>query len=370
MGKGSLPESDMNSIIRGDAFGVLDAFEEESVHAVVTDPPYNLDGGFMGEEWDDLGKPKQYQKWSEEWARKALRVLKPGGHMVAFSGDETHHRLFSGVEDAGFEIRHTIVWLTGNGMPKGGRVSRWIDDDDAAAERWDDYHTELKPGAEFAVLARKPFSGSCYQNVLDHGTGALNIGETRIPIEDRTTGNWSGSTESDDVFMGDESGFSDTREEQSDGRFTPQVALDGEVARQLDEQSGDTGDLVKAEEREDPTDNTLYGDERASGDTYYDTGGASRFFYCAKASKTERTHGGRVENDHKTVKPLDLMEWLTRLVTAEGQIVLDPFAGSGTTTLAAERMGRRYIGIELEEEFARIARDRLDHSDAPELSSD
>lgn len=361
----------MNSVLRGDSFDLLDAFDDESVHAIVTDPPYNLDGGFMGEEWDDLGEPKQYQKWSEEFASKALDVLKPGGHMVAFSGDETHHRLFSGVEDAGFEIRHTLVWLNGNGMPKGGRVSRWMDDDEDA-EQWSGYRTELKPGAEFAVLARKPFSGSCYQNVLDHGTGALNIAATRIPIEDGGgDGNLSGGSDGKkDVFKGDKSGFSNVVRERPQGRYTPQVALDDAAARQLDKQ---VGELEAGAFPGKDSNTEIYGDvseERTGERIETEAGGPSRFFYCAKAAKSEKTHGGRVENDHKTVKPLDLMEWLVRMVTTEGQVVVDPFAGSGTTCVAAERMGRRYVGIELEEEFARTARERVRHADAAELAED
>lgn len=313
------------SIHHGDAMDVLDSLDNKSVHAVVTDPPYGI--AFMGEEWDNFA-PHEYQTWCEEWARKVKRVLKPGGHLVAFSGDQTHHRLFSGVQDAGLEIRHTLIWLNGNGMPKGAQVARWMDEE--AAEKWEDWHTALKPSAEFAVLARKPFDGPAYKCVQNHGTGALNAGDTRI----------------------------------GKGRFPTQVTLDEVAAKQLDRQAGERGaPNANPEKYGTPKDDTKYGNGRKAGTTAYsDEGGPSRFFYCPKAAKSERTHNGQVNNDHKTVKPIDLMRWLITLVSAPGQTVLDPFAGSGTTGVAALQCDspREFIGVEKREEFVETTRKRLE----------
>lgn len=346
----------------GDCLDVMDDLPENSVHAVVTDPPYGL--AFMGESWDDF-QPREYQGWVEEWATAARRVLKPGGHLIAFSGDKTHHRLFSGVEDAGYEIRHTLNWLYGNGMPKGARVSRWMDDEDA--EAWEGFRTELKPAAEYAVLARAPFDGPAYENVLEHGTAALNVDGTRIPLrDDGGDGNWSGKTEDGERKKNVYGEWSDQRGEEPEGRFPPNVLLDPRAAETLDEQAGDLG-LSRGVRGRNTAAGEIYDDygDEGVGETigYGDRGGPSRFYYCSKASTSERTMNGKVENEHPTVKPLDLMEWLITLVTAEGQTVLDPFAGSGTTGLAALSTGREYILIERDGDYAEVARERIVNSE-------
>ena len=221
-----------NVVHAGDCFDVLQTLADESVHAVVSDPPYGL--AFMGRDWDDF-EPKEYQEWCERWARECLRVLKPGGHMLAFSGNRTHHRLFTGVEDAGFEIRDTLTWHYGSGFPKASDVSKVIDkradaerevigektapdgvpladrvshsgeeyDEESAdyadckrdvyerapatddAKKWDGWKTGLKPSTEVVVMARKPYDGATVDSVLEHGTGALNIDGCRIESGER-----------------------------------------------------------------------------------------------------------------------------------------------------------------------------------------
>lgn len=341
---------DLNRVIEGNSMDVMADLPENSVHAVVTDPPYGL--RFMGNEWDGFDSPRDYQEFSEKWARVARRVLKPGGHVVAFSGDKTHHRLFSGVEDAGYEIRHTIVWLNGNGMPKGARVNRWMDGDDS--EEWEGFRTELKPAAEFAVLGRAPFDGPAYGNVLEHGTAALNIEETRVPVveEGGRPNIIRATTDANRDKYGEwEIDGSQKSGETREGRYPTPVVLDAEAAEQLDEQVGDL-EPGRYPGRGSGTD-----DDLPHG------GGPSRFYYCAKASQSERSMNGKVENDHETVKPLDLMEWLVRMVTREGQVVLDPFGGSGTTALAAISSGRNYILIEKDSDHVQTARERIEHSE-------
>lgn len=170
-----------NDIHQGDAFDVLAELPAESVHAVVCDPPYGL--AFMGRDWDDF-EPKEFQRFCEKWAAECKRVLKPGGHLLAFGGNRTEHRMKSGVEDAGFEIRDTGTWHYGNGFPKALDVGKALDND--AAEMWGGFKTALKPATEFVAVARKPLDeDTVAENVLEHGTGALNIDGCRIDGEER-----------------------------------------------------------------------------------------------------------------------------------------------------------------------------------------
>jgi site-specific DNA-methyltransferase (adenine-specific) len=394
-----------NQIIEGDCRDVLADLPAESAHAVVTDPPYGL--AFMGRDWDDF-EPKEYQQWCEEWARECLRVLKPGGHMLAFSGNRTHHRLFSGVEDAGFEIRDTVTWHYGSGFPKAldvskaivkaagaerevvgsyqwpdGKKRNWREHDlshentygeadgpesrraieepatDAARE-WDGWKTALKPATEFVVLARKPLPGTVAECIQAHGTGALHIGETRIGDEPHEVSDTSYRTASTGEFSNQ--GISpDERGTRVDhGRYPANVVFDERAAEQLDRKVGEciTGD--------DPgtrgnASHNIYGDYSDGQQTpgYQDKKtGPSRYFYTSKATRAERTLDGRIDNAHPTVKPTDLMEWLVRLVTAKGQLVVDPFAGSGTTCRAAKNLGREFIGIEQQAKWADVSRVR------------
>jgi len=391
----------VNDIHEGDCFDVLPDLPGESVHACVTDPPYGL--AFMGRDWDDF-EPKEYQEWCEEWAREVRRVLKPGGHLLAFSGNRTHHRLFSGVEDAGFEIRDTVTWHYGSGFPKASDISKTIDKrDDAerevigtreaddvtsgnygqgdsidedkqgerttyeytapatdAAKEWAGWKTGLKPATEFVVMARKPFDGATVDCVQTHGTGALNIDGTRIEASD-DGGFWPGR----DDEVPDEKLYADGRtggEKHDEGRYPSNVVFDATEAERLDREVGATagqGVGGQAQNSGDNIDNDIYGDGYIrSAVGHNDSGGPSRYFYTSKATRAERTLDGRIDNAHPTVKPGDLMEWLVTLVTAEGQIVLDPFAGSGTTCRAAKDKGRRFVGIERQAKWADVARVR------------
>jgi site-specific DNA-methyltransferase (adenine-specific) len=384
-----------NTIHTGDAFDVLADLPDESVHAAVTDPPYGL--AFMGRDWDDF-EPKEYQEWCEEWAREVKRVLKPGGHLLAFSGNRTHHRLFTGVEDAGFEIRDTITWHYGSGFPKASDISKTIDkrsdkerevvatreaddfrgnassgtggigteeSDEAgtmtyeytapatdAAKKWDGWKTGLKPATEFVVMARKPFDGATVDCVQEHGTGALNIEACRVGSEEHEN---HPASHNDNCY----SDAGDRPTETVGGRYPSNVVFDETEAERLDEQTGDTSDGGNAGEGYGVSDEKLYGDSRSGGaSNYEDSGGPSRYFYTSKATKAERTLDGRIDNAHPTVKPADLMKWLVTLVTAEGQMVLDPFAGSGTTCRAAKDKGRQFVGVEQQAQWADVARVR------------
>lgn len=372
-------------IHHGDALDILDDIPANSVHAVVTDPPYGL--AFMGRDWDDF-EPREYQEWCEDWATKAKRVLKPGGHLLAFSGTRTHHRLFSGVEDAGLEIRDTVTWHYGTGFPKALDVSKAIDKQAGeerevvgtkadqpgyvsegeagssntyqggvdgslnnspekaaitapatdAAEKWRGWKTGLKPATEFGVVARAPLAeDTVAENVLEHGTGAYNIDRCRIEYDNETD---LEATRSKNPGRGDRADPPNAMREgmpqqvvDDTGRYPANVVFDGSAAVALDRHSG-----------------------TASGTD--DPDGPSRYFYTSKASPSERTEGGAIENSHPTVKPLDLMEWLVKLVSREGQVVLDPFAGTGTTLMAAMGLGREWIGVEKDAKWADVARVR------------
>lgn len=324
----------VNQIHTGNCFDVLDELPENLVHAIVADGPYGL--SFMGETWDDF-EPLEYQRWTMRWCKKAKRVLKPGGYLLSFSGTRTYHRMASGIEDAGCDIRDSIVWLYGGGLPKGQDISQALDGADA--EIWDGFKTTLKPGHEPIVVARNPLSEpTISDNILEHGTGAFNIGAGRL----------------------------------ESGRYPANVCLDSRTAGTLDEQSGECGREGSCRNA-DPSDSHLYGGSRTQGQSHFnDNGGASRFFYMAKSSSAERTLNGRIDNTHPTVKPTDLMSWLVKLVTAEDQIVLDPFAGSGTTCKAAKDSGREFIGVEKDPEYADIARARcgLKPADPERLAGD
>ena len=392
-----------NVVHTGDCFDVLQTLADESVHAVVSDPPYGL--AFMGRDWDDF-EPKEYQEWCERWARECLRVLKPGGHMLAFSGNRTHHRLFTGVEDAGFEIRDTLTWHYGSGFPKASDISKTIDkradaerevvgkqhgngiepghgnyvnndesawNDDGfdrtapatdAAKKWHGWKTGLKPSTEFVVMARKPYDGATVDSVLEHGTGALNIEACRIGEDNIKTNGWRQSDGDGMMQKNVDSGvYSDTDYNGGthEGRYPSNLIFDELAAEQLDADVGElkTGDIKPYEQKSEDNnvDYAVVGEVR---ETYHqgDSGGPSRYFYTSKATKAERTLDGKIDNAHPTVKPGDLLQWLVKLVTAENQIVLDPFAGSGTTLRAAKDLNRQFIGIERQEKWADVARVR------------
>jgi site-specific DNA-methyltransferase (adenine-specific) len=419
------------TVYKGDCVETMRRMPEASVDAIVTDPPYGLE--FMGKDWDApwkndgdvlddpasvggfqdgaggnpysrsrirYGRSSGFQEWTESWAREAFRILKPGGHLLAFAGTRTYHRMASGVEDAGFEIRDCIAWMYGSGFPKSLDVSKAIDKGAGhwrgkagsvyspngsmagpnyertekgepvtpAAAKWSGWGTALKPAFEPIVVARKPLIGTVAQNVLEHGTGALNIDATRIgwaydgeadEVDKRTAPNTRGSERSGNVLNRPSA---PTVNVNAGGRWPANVALDETSAAILDEQSGEIKSVpfkATTERAQADRQNVSFAEMDYSGRGYTDTGGASRFFYCAKASKRDRNTNGAV-NTHPTVKPTELMRWLIRLVTPPGGIILDPFGGSGSTGVAAQADSVRCILIEREDEYLQIIRDRLD----------
>lgn len=332
------------SILKGDCRKVMFVLGENVVDSIVTDPPYELTsarpggrseatrgkvmGGFMGMQWDGTGVAFDPETW-----RQALRVLKPGGYLLAFSGTRTYHRMVVAIEDAGFEIRDQIGWAFGSGFPKSHNGP------------WGG--TALKPAWEPIVVARKPLVGTVEANWREHGTGALNIDACRVGD---ATGRWPANLihdGSDEVLQA----FP-----QAPGQLAP-VKFDAEERK--------TGTVYGAMKRgHEPSANSenegAVGFKMKPGARRIDSGSAARFFYCAKASKSDRGDG----NNHPTVKPSSLMRYLCRLVTPDGGMVLDPFMGSGSTLKAAELEGFNAIGIELSPEYIDIARRRIG-ADAP-----
>jgi len=369
-----------NSIQTGDCFDVLDELPAESAHAVVTDPPY-AEGdydGFMGRDWDSFDGPRAFQEWNRDWASAAKRVLKPGGHLLAFGSDDGHHRTACGIEDAGFEIRTHINWIYGSGFPKALDVSKSIDKRAGAwserevvgenpnardghskeadyefaggssftrgaynpitapatdaAKRWDGWKTGLKPATEFVVLARKPLGeGTVAENVQQWGTGALNIDGCRIQASDNE-GFWPGEEHQvdDKHLYGDGRTGGDKRHEQ--GRYPANVVFDEQAAEQLDREVGELDAGARTPQSStgrNTSDASTHNDPDERRET--DAGGPSRYYkvhewrdtdremqrlyYTSKATKSERTLDGRIANAHPTVKPKDLMKWLVRLVT-------------------------------------------------------
>ncbi|QBI97213.1 methyltransferase [Mycobacterium phage Tripl3t] len=357
----------------GDCRDILTELEDASVDAILTDPPYEL--AFMGKKWDNSGIAFDVEMW-----KQCLRVLKPGGHLLAFGGSRTWHRLTVAIEDAGFEIRDSIAWLYGSGFPKSLDVSKAIDKA-AGAERevrqWQGWGTALKPAFEPIVVARKPLVGTVAANVLGHGTGALNIDACRIETTDdlnggayAKTGNRTVSGSLSPTGMNVPGKTVGKEFEQPSGRWPTNVVLDEAQAAELDAQSGIS--TSRAGKRNAPKDAGIFG-AYAGNDPdrmgHDDSGGASRFFpvfkYQAKAPTKERP--GYVNEDgakvvHSTVKPLTLMRWLARLVCPPGGVILDPFAGSGTTVEACLLEGFDCIAIENEPEYIPLIEHRISRS--------
>ena len=490
----------MNKLIHGDCLEKLKELEPNSIDTIITDPPYGL--SFMGKKWD-YEVPK-----AEVW-KECLRVLKPGGTALIFAGSRTQHRMAVNVEDAGFVLKDTIMWIYGSGFPKATDISKQLDKM-AGAERevvgeynahrdnstrkqktyagisgegkaglagkkcggmtpitapatehaklWNGWKSHgLKPAYEPIIVAMKPNDGTYANNAIKWGVSGLNIDGGRIGTDEDTRrtqkGNHNstsfsitsdtftggnkdgrypsniihdGSDEVIDLFPETTTGtvkpyeakdnemifkgfpknknisrngdsgsaaryFYSTKESKSDqvqGRFPANIILDEEAGKMLDEQSGVTKSTGGTGNINKETDVNLGG-----GNKYFnfgDTGGASRFFYCAKASKSERnkgcegleetvapktgaekrlTVGGSKEtalprqNNHPTVKPLKLMEYLCTITkTPTGGVVLDPYMGSGTTGIASKNTGRDFIGIEMNEEYIKIAEARINQS--------
>jgi site-specific DNA-methyltransferase (adenine-specific) len=427
-----MPAIDLQNakVFFGSCLDVLPTLADNSVDAIVTDPPYEL--GFMGKSWDNSGIAYNVDVW-----RECLRVLKPGGHILAFGGSRTWHRLAVAIEDAGFEMRDSIAWLYGSGFPKSHNISKAIDKlhdaerdvtghgtrkyisnkqtlsggagtpnydltisatDDA--KKWDGWGTALKPAFEPIVVGRKPLIGTVAENVLKYGTGGINIDATRVGTETVTINTFDNGAKP----FGDAIGEPFTSRE-SVGRWPANIILDEHTAQLLDEQSGISKSPPTYTRKADGFGKTSYGIGEAAGKVsinFGDGGGASRFFYVAKANKKDRNEGldnlvaqesagkgnglGRLcaicgasilkpcecpdrtfvnppkQNFHPTVKPTALMQYLVRLVTPEGGTVLDPFTGSGSTGKAAILEGKQFIGIELTEEYLPIIAGRLEHA--------
>jgi site-specific DNA-methyltransferase (adenine-specific) len=388
----------------GDCLAVLKTMPDASVDSIVTDPPYGL--SFMGKKWD-------YDVPSVEIWAECLRVLKPGGHLLAFAGTRTQHRMTVRIEDAGFEIRDMIAWIYGSGFPKSLDVSKAIDkasgaererynrpafsgtfsDDNGttygtalsnipatdAARQWAGWGTALKPALEPITVARKPLIGTVAENVLAHGTGALNVDGCRV--EGGLIASAGGTRRSNGIMGASEplGGWEPTHS----GRWPANLIHDGseEVIDLFPYSKSTGGDGYKR--------SIFAGGKKTGGHGLGDEGSAARFFYCAKASKRDRDEGcegmeaksrgqeyglnagGNLpqqtphkhepqRNYHPTVKPTDLMRYLCRLVTPPGGIVLDPFMGSGSTGKAAKLEGFNFIGIELDADYLKIAEARIE----------
>lgn len=374
--------------------------------------------GFMSKTWDTGETAFDPAFWVE-----VLRVLKPGAHLIAFGGTRTYHRLVCAIEDAGFEIRDQLAWLFGSGFPKSHDVSKSIDRAAGAARpdgdlrtngrgkwnlkidnhgpgqtgvghadgskkvyrdtlpasedsaKWQGWGTALKPAHEPIVLARKPLIGTVAANVLEHGTGALNIDASRIEIEEalpnyRSHG--SGNVGSGGIYEGGYAGTPTVIENEhaqsvrhnAAGRWPANVIHDGSEEVLVHFPETESGALP-AETLRGQT-NDIYGKRNGipgKADIAANSGSAARFFYTAKADASDR-----LESKHPTVKPVDLMAYLIRLVTPPGGVVLDPFAGSGTTGMACMREGFECILIEREAEYVADIKRRVLHvrgEDAP-----
>jgi site-specific DNA-methyltransferase (adenine-specific) len=468
-------------IICGDNRLVLAGIPDNSIDAIVTDPPYGLE--FMGKEWDKLrsrkgtkwkGEPKpsiqesnenpylraavhqpatrplclrcgkggsgawgrckcknplyahpsfgveQYE-WHCKWVAEAFRIAKPGAYIVAFGGTRTFHRLTCAMEDVGWEIRDCCMWLYGSGFPKSQNVGKTTGDDD-----WKGWGTALKPAWEPIILARKPLAGTVAFNVLKHGTGALNIDGCRVaPTGEQLSGSasviqsksgWHRPWMNDPEYVQRRTDQKKKRDECASrlGRFPANVILShhpdckevgvtttgkgkykegsssggiwqkstgkpagpvyGEEAvpvyecvedcpiRIMDEQSGErpAGSSVSGKEPSDPIKNVYGQYDRVVFHGHDDFGGASRFFYTPKASRAERGLGVDV-NEHPTVKPIELMRYLCRLITPPNGKVLDPFTGSGSTGMAALLEGFQFLGVEMDKDYAKLAMKRINY---------
>jgi site-specific DNA-methyltransferase (adenine-specific) len=438
-------------LCNADCIEAMKQMAENSIDAIVTDPPYGL--GFMGKEWDtfdksqfgkageegenDLkvkknfeilpryGDSKDLYAFSLEWAREAIRVLKPGGHLLSFAGSRTYHRMACAIEDAGFEIRDQIMWIYGSGFPKSMNIGKSLDKmqgnerevigerkaDDIRANNlmhratgvndnshtiqitkgtteWEGWGTALKPAHEPLVLARKPLSEKTIaENCLKWGVGGLAIDNCRVGLNGEEPPGGSGKRVYKSNAFTEDKIYSENKTTSPLGRFPANVIHDGsdEVLERFPDNKGAFAP-VKAGQK--GFGGEIYGKYKSGGDdgkSFHGDGlgSAARFFYCAKAGKKERDAGCEsIEpsegirspapreseevktkvrtNNHPTVKPVALMRYLVTLISREGQTVLDPFMGSGTTGMACKEIKRNFIGIEKEKDYFAIAKNRID----------
>jgi len=414
-------------IINGNNIEELKKFDDNYFDSIVTDPPYHLvsivkrfgkegsapakqgkdgsfkrlSGGFMGKTWDGLGEDgigiaNNVDLWAE-----CLRVLKPGGHLLAFSGTRTYHRMAVAIEDSGFEIRDMIEWVYGSGFPKSLNIGKSVDklqgnerevvgtketgadtpngkgtmqlskktftDEDGktvfnitkGTSEFEGKGTALKPAHEPICMARKPLAEKTVaENVLKYGTGGINIDESRVEIPEGDNSGWSGSETWNEDSTFTEKGKCTSRNKPT-GRFPANLIHDNsEEVRECFPESKSNG---KGETTERFGGNvTNFAMSKGNTTGYVDNGNASRFFksiiYQAKASKSERGVG----NIHPTVKPVALMEYLIKMVTPTNGIVLDPFMGSGSTGVACVLNDFEFVGIDLDKDYCEIARARIE----------
>ena len=337
----------------------------------------------MGKQWD-TGEVA----FSEEFWAEVLRALKPGGHVVAFSGTRTYHRMAVAIEDAGFEIRDQLGWVYGSGFPKSHNQHG----------DWEGWGTALKPAWEPIALARKPLAGTVTANLAEWGVGAINVDGCRVETDENLNGGAYSADRKPSASEWVKHGgtiHSSTGKDyvQPAGRWPANIVHDGSeevLAAFPDTKSGlmKAGTVRAAQDVPGSVVYGVYGGDAAKADTYGDSGNAARFFYCAKASRADRDAGldhlpkkagGMVSNTsgqhmtrrdesykpeprantHPTVKPTTLMQWLCRLITPPGGIILDPFMGSGSTGKAAVLEGFQFIGCEREDEYMPIATARI-----------
>jgi site-specific DNA-methyltransferase (adenine-specific) len=416
------------TIHTGSNLDILPTLPDNSVDSIVTDPPYEL--GFMGKSWDSTGIAYNVALW-----RECLRVLKPGGHLLAFSGSRTYHRMTVAIEDAGFEIRDQMMWVYGSGFPKSHNISKALDkmegvefknipangvgfmnprgdggynktlnqmvkvgESSASAQQWNGWGTALKPAHEPICLARKPLEGTVADNVLKWGVGGINIDGCRVGFvseEDKKESTQKNQHADFDSTIGTNQVYGDysmlkPKNYNPPGRFPSNLMHDGspEVLDLFPESNGG------AAPKKANTIKTLFqggwnGIEREER-IDFGSGSAARFFYCPKASKSDRNDGcddfeerresDRIKDDgiggdnprnrtnnprknfHPTVKPTELMAYLCRLITPPGGTILDPFTGSGSTGRGAVSQGFNFIGIELSPEYVEIAKARIEAS--------
>ena len=305
-------------IILGDCIEKMKDIPSNSLHSVVTDPPYNV--SLDKHKWDNFKDNSHFQKWTQKWAYQCFRILRPGGYLISFSANRTYHRMVCGIEDAGFDIKDCINWLYFSGMPKSLKYGR-VD------KRLTGWSTALKPSCEPAVLAQKPIKEKTVaEQFLKSRTGLLNIDGCRFAY-------------GDPAWVGPQHDHTNKWDRPTYTNFTKGNSLI----------NSNRSDRKKVDLK-----------------SYKPIGGrwSANIYQCKKPSRKEKNLGiSNIEkignNPHPTVKPLKLMRWLTRLVTAKGGTVLDPFCGSGTTMIAAHLEGMKGIGIEKSELYYELINDRI-----------